>query len=69
MRLAIVFGIVTGDAPVSYWPIFSLSLEGRKEGVMDDERGHESTTDVPSLQYIYINIITVSLDVSIQRRH
>ena len=49
MRPAIVFGIVTGDAPVSYWPIFSLSLEGRKEGVMDDER----TTDVPSLRNIY----------------
>ena len=26
MRLAIVPGIVTGDMPVSYWPIFSLSL-------------------------------------------
>ena len=25
MRPAIVSGIVTGDAPVSYWPIFSLS--------------------------------------------
>ena len=53
MRPAIVFGIVTGDAPVSYWPIFSLSLEGRKEGrkegVMDDER----TTDVRSLQHTY----------------
>ena len=26
MRPAIVSGIVTGDAPVSYWPIFPLSL-------------------------------------------
>ena len=26
MRLAIVSGMVTGEAPVSYWPIFSLSL-------------------------------------------
>ena len=26
MRLAIVSWIVTGDMPVSYWPIFSLSL-------------------------------------------
>ena len=26
LRPAIVSGIVTGDAPVSYWPIFSLSL-------------------------------------------
>ena len=26
MRPAIVFGIVTGDVPVSYWPIFSLFL-------------------------------------------
>ena len=26
MRLAIVSGIVTGNAPVSYWPFFSLSL-------------------------------------------
>ena len=26
MRPAIVSGIVTGDALVSYWPIFSLSL-------------------------------------------
>ena len=25
MRPAIVSGIATGDAPVSYWPIFSLS--------------------------------------------
>jgi len=25
-RPASVSGIVTGDAPVSYWPIFSLSL-------------------------------------------
>jgi len=49
MRPAIVFGIVTGDAPVSYWPILALSLEGRKEGVMDDER----TMDVHSLQYTY----------------
>ena len=48
MRPAIVFGIVSGDAPVSYWPIFSLSPK-RKEGVMDDER----TTDVSSLQDTY----------------
>ena len=26
MHLAIVPGIVTGDMPVSYWPIFFLSL-------------------------------------------
>ena len=26
MRPAIVFGIVTGNAPVSYWLFFSLSL-------------------------------------------
>ena len=26
MRLAIVSGMVTGDVPVSYWPVFSLSL-------------------------------------------
>ena len=26
MRTAIVSGIVTGDAPISYWPIFSQSL-------------------------------------------
>ena len=26
MSPAIVSGIVTGDAPVSYWPIFFLSL-------------------------------------------
>ena len=26
MRPAIVCGIVTGDTPVSYWPIFFLSL-------------------------------------------
>ena len=26
MRPAMVPGIVTGDAPVSYWPIFFLSL-------------------------------------------
>ena len=26
MRLAIVSGIVTGGTPVSYWPIFFLSL-------------------------------------------
>ena len=26
MRPAIGSGIATGDAPVSYWPIFSLSL-------------------------------------------
>ena len=26
MRLTIVSWIVTGDMPVSYWPIFSLSL-------------------------------------------
>ena len=26
MRPAIVSGIVIGDTPVSYWPIFSLSL-------------------------------------------
>ena len=26
MRPAIASGIATGDAPVSYWPIFSLSL-------------------------------------------
>ena len=25
MRPAIVSGIVTGDAPISYWPFFSLS--------------------------------------------
>ena len=27
MRPAVVSGIVTGEAQVSYWPIFSLSLE------------------------------------------
>ena len=32
MRLAIVSGMVTGDAPVSYWPIFSLSLVTVLEG-------------------------------------
>ena len=26
MPLAVVSGVVTGEAPVSYWPIFSLSL-------------------------------------------
>ena len=26
MRPAILSGVVIGDAPVSYWPIFSLSL-------------------------------------------
>ena len=26
MPLAVVSGIVTGEAPVSYWPIFSLLL-------------------------------------------
>ena len=26
MRAAIVPGMVTRDAPVSYWPVFSLSL-------------------------------------------
>ena len=25
MRPAVVFGIVTGDALVSYWPVFSLT--------------------------------------------
>ena len=28
---AVVSGIVTGDAPVSYWPIFSLSLVAAPE--------------------------------------
>ena len=32
MRLAIVSGMVTGEAPVSYWPIFSLSLVTVPEG-------------------------------------
>ena len=26
MRTAIIYRIVTGEAPVSYWPVFSMSL-------------------------------------------
>ena len=63
MHPAIDSGIVTGHAPVSYWPIFCLSLEGRKESWTI--RGQRTCP----LYNIYINIITVSLDVSIQRRH
>ena len=63
MRPAIVFGIVTGDAPVSYLPIYFLSLEGRKESwTMTGQR-------TCPLYNIHINIITVSSDFSIQRRH
>ena len=29
MRPAMVCGIVTGDAPVSYWPILSLGISSR----------------------------------------
>ena len=32
MRLALVSGMVTGEAPVSFWPIFSLSLVTVPEG-------------------------------------
>ena len=31
MLPAVASGIVTGDAPVSYWPIFSLSLVTLRE--------------------------------------
>ena len=34
MRPAIVSGIVIGDAPVSYWPIFSLPLVTFQEAFM-----------------------------------
>ena len=33
MRPAMVPGIVTKDAPVSYWPIFFLSLVTDPEGI------------------------------------
>ena len=42
IRSAMVSGIVTGDAPVSYWPILSLSLEtGRMEKLESGIRNPE----------------------------
>ena len=36
MRSAIVYGIVTGNTPVSYWPSFSLCLSNYPKSLCDD---------------------------------
>ena len=54
MRQAIVSGIVTGDAPVSYWPIFSVSLVTVPEDYAKLNRGFSSLLVSKVMNYVKV---------------